>query len=234
MNNKDFFRFKQFTVKHDRCAMKVGTDGVLLGSWASVEGARTALDVGCGCGLIALMLTQRNPTLHIIGIDIDEEAAEQARENIAENNRNDQISIACADFRTFSSESKFDLIISNPPFYKESTTCADESRNNARHMSSLPIERLMERASALLSDRGLISVIVPYTVAGETIGEASMQGLFLSRRTDIKTTPAKPPKRTMLEFCKQAKPTTTQVLTLRDAEGNMSAEYKRLTHDFYL
>lgn len=221
-------------MKHDRCAMKVGTDGVLLGSWASVEGARTALDVGCGCGLIALMLAQRNPTLHIIGIDIDEGAAEQARENIAENNRNDQISIACADFRTFSSESKFDLIISNPPFYKESTTCAYESRNNARHMSSLPIERLMERASALLSDRGLISVIVPYTVAGETIGEASMQGLFLSRRTDIKTTPAKPPKRTLLEFCKQTKPTTTQLLTLRNEEGNMSAEYKRLTHDFYL
>lgn len=221
-------------MKHDRCAMKVGTDGVLLGSWASVEGARTALDVGCGCGLIALMLAQRNSALHIIGIDIDEEAAEQARENIAENNHNDQVSIACADFRTFSSESKFDLIISNPPFYKESTTCADESRNNARHMSSLPIDELMERASALLSDRGLISVIVPYTVAGETIGEASMQGLFLSRRTDIKTTPAKPPKRTLLEFCKQAKPTTTQVLTLRNEEGNMSAEYKRLTHDFYL
>lgn len=235
MTNKNSFRFKQFTVKHDRCAMKVGTDGVLLGSWTRVNDARTALDVGCGTGLIALMLAQRNENLNVIGIDIDDDAVEQARENISVSPWRERIKIEKHDFNeVFPSEELFDLIVSNPPFYTEDTTCPDDSRQKARHATSLSIETMMKQSSGLLTQEGRLSLIVPYSAATDVIGEAVMNNLYLSRRTDVRTTPTKPTKRTMLEFGRKAQPTVYDMLTLKDKEGNMSDEYKALTEDFYL
>ena len=228
------FRFKQFIVKHDRCAMKVGTDGVLLGSWVSPEG-EIALDIGCGTGLIALMLAQRNPSLNIIGIDIDEEAVEQAKEN-AENSRwNERIEIKKHDFNEdFHTSESFDLIVSNPPFYKEDTNCPDETRNKARHSASLPISVLMEKSSKLLSPQGRVAVIVPYSAAVDTISEAAIAGLYLTRRTDVKTTPRKAAIRVLLEFSRNTELATRNELLLRDETGEWSKEYKLLTQDFYL
>lgn len=235
MTNKDSFRFKQFTVKHDRCAMKVGTDGVLLGSWTQVNGARTALDVGCGTGLIALMLAQRNNNLKIVGIDIDDNAVEQARENVSASPWREQIKIEKHDFNEgFQSGEPFDLIVSNPPFYTEDTTCPDDSRQKARHAMSLPIEAIMEQTSQLLTQEGILSLIVPYSAATDVIGTAVMNNLYLSRRTDVRTTPMKPAKRTLLEFSRKTQPTVYDILTLRDKEGNTSIEYRALTEDFYL
>lgn len=222
-------------MKHDRCAMKVGTDGVLLGSWTQVNDARTALDVGCGTGLIALMLAQRNGNLNIIGIDIDDEAVEQARENVWESPWSARIRIEKHDFNeVFPSEDQFDLIVSNPPFYTEDTTCPDGSRQKARHATSLPIETMMKQASRLLTQEGRLTLIVPYSAATDVIGEAVMNNLYLSRRTDVKTTPTKTAKRTMLEFSRKTQPTVYDTLTLKDKEGNMSDEYRALTEDFYL
>ena len=215
--------------------MKVGTDGVLLGSWTEVRDARTALDVGCGTGLIALMLAQRNGNLNIVGIDIDDDAVEQARENVSDSPWRERIRIEKHDFNeVFTSEEPIDLIVSNPPFYTEDTTCPDGSRHKARHATSLPFEVIMKQAARLLTQEGRLTLIIPYSAATDVIGEAVMNSLYLSRRTDVRTTPMKPAKRTMLEFCKKTQPTVYDMLTLRDKEGNMSDEYRALTEDFYL
>lgn len=214
--------------------MKVGTDGVLLGSWVSSEGKR-ALDIGCGTGLIALMLAQRNGSLNIIGIDIDDEAVEQAKENVGNSRWNDRIEIKKHDFNEdFHTSEPFDLIVSNPPFYKEDTNCPDETRNKARHSVSLPINVLMEKSCKLLSQQGIVAVIVPYSAASDTISEAAVAGLYLRRRTDVKTTPRKAAIRVLLEFSRATEPAVRNELLLRDETGEWSKEYKLLTQDFYL
>ena len=229
------FRFKQFTVRHDRCAMKVGTDGVLLGAWARVDDAKKALDVGTGTGLIALMLAQRNSGLRVVGVEIDESAARQAAENVAASPWPERIRIVQADFREMETEgARYDLIVSNPPFFTEETGCPDAARQAARHASALPTAALMEKAEQLLSEEGRLCLIVPTAVAAEVIGEAALQCLFLARRTEVKTTPRKAAKRTLLEFTKTITNCETTTLTLRDGENQMSPTYRALTEAFYL
>lgn len=216
--------------------MKVGTDGVLLGSWATVSHASTALDIGTGTGLIALMLAQRNPNLHIDALDIDPDAVAQAQENIADSPFHDRIKVHLQDFTLTSTISTltYSLIISNPPFYTENTSCPDDKRDAARHTSSLPISSLMSGAASLLAPEGLFSLIIPTSLAPEVISEGAQHGLFLSRRTDVVTTPNKQPKRTLLEFSKHQKETHHDILHIRDAHSNYTEAYKSLTQDFYL
>ena len=135
-----YFQFKQFTVWHDKCAMKVGTDGVLLGAWASVQNAHKILDVGTGTGLVALMLAQRSlPDADIIALEIDEAAAGQARENVTRSPWKERVEVVQTDFRDYQSSDKFDVIVSNPPYFVDSLECPDQQRNAARHNgSSLP------------------------------------------------------------------------------------------------
>ena len=122
-----YFQFKQFTVWHDKCAMKVGTDGVLLGAWTSVQGAHSILDVGTGTGLVALMLAQRSlPNTNIVALEIDEAAARQAKENIVRSPWKKQIEVVQADFRKYQSPEKFDVIVSNPPYFVDSLGCPDQ------------------------------------------------------------------------------------------------------------
>lgn len=147
-----FFQFKKFTVYHDKCAMKVGTDGVLLGAWASVENARRILDIGTGTGLIALMLAQRSDA-SVVGVDIDEAAVEQARENIERSEWKNRIVVEHKDVRDLSGEkySLFDVIVSNPPYFTEAVYCPDKQRNTARHMDSLPFDELLQAVDRLLA-----------------------------------------------------------------------------------
>lgn len=223
------FRFKQFCVRHDRCGMKVGTDGVLLGAWAGVGGAETALDIGTGTGLIALMLAQRNAGVRVLGIDIDGDAVAQATENVAESPWPDRIDIWQADFCQDCLQGvQFDLIVSNPPFFQEDTACPDFRRDQARRSSSLPMPILIGKAAELLSERGRLSLIVPATAHAEVIGEAAANRLYLCRRTDIKTTPRKLPRRTLLEFSRSMVSCEHSVLALN------SEAYQVLTGDFYL
>ena len=171
----------------------------------------------------------------VVGIDIDDDAVEQAQENISVSPWRERIKIEKYDFNeVFPSEKLFDLIVSNPPFYTEDTTCPNDSRQKARHATSLSIETMMKQASGMLTQEGRLSLIVPYSAATDVIGEAVMNNLYLSRRTDVRTTPTKPAKRTMLEFGRKAQPTVYDTLTLKDKEGNMSDEYKAMTEDFYL
>lgn len=244
-----YFQFQQFTVWHDRCAMKVGTDGVLIGAWCKVEGAQTALDIGCGSGLISLMLAQRNPNLHVLGIDIDKEAIKQASENFQHSPFADRLCAACKDFTETPflisapltkeqtnavEEKRFSLIVSNPPFYTEDTKAPEGRRADARHNTSLPFEALIQHSVPLLHPDGRIAVILPYSLASDFIFSAINEGLHLQRRCDVRSTETKPFKRTMLELGFQRQETQFEVLTLHDREGKYTMDYQQLTKEFYL
>ena len=236
--SSDCFQFKQFCIRHDRCSMKVGTDGVLLGAWASVIelGVRSeeleVLDIGTGSGLIALMLAQRFPHAKITGIDIDLPSVEQARENVALSPFHN-IEILHHPLESFC-EGKYQLIVSNPPFYEEDTQSRTEQMHNAKHTTSLTFDQLIEGVDRLLDRDGEFDVILPYSAAEHFIGLAAMHGLFLACRCDVKGSPARPAKRTMMAFCRTACTTEHTLLIIRTPQNTYSEEYQRLTQAFYL
>ena len=236
------FRFQQFEVKHDRCAMKVGTDGVLLGAWVNVDGVQAVLDIGVGSGLISLMIAQRNSQAEVLGIDIDSDAVSQAQENFQHSPFSNRLKAEVCDFRTLpphwesleGDRERELLIVSNPPFFIEDTLAPDATRAMARSNSSLPFDILISNASSLLTEKGRFAVIIPYSQAADFVLTASTFGLHLLRRCDVQTTPRKSPKRTLLEFGKQTDTTSFETLCLYDADGSRSQEYAALTADFYL
>lgn len=237
----DSFRFKQFRVRHDSCAMKVGTDGVLLGAWGSVEGRRI-LDIGTGTGLIALMAAQRNPDAAVVGIDVSEAAIRQARQNVAESPFSHRVSCLLEDVLTFRPGTPFDSILCNPPFFTEDTLPGNKARALARNNSSLPFSRLIPKVAALLSEGGRFSVIVPHSHAQEIVGLCLADGMRLLRRCEVRTVAYKPPRRTLLTFAERHSglspdslpPETGTSLCLTAADGSRSAEYRALTDAFYL
>lgn len=221
--------------------MKVGTDGVLLGAWAQVPLNENAsphpnvLDVGTGTGLIALMLAQRFPAAKILGIDIDKPSIEQAKENVESTPFKTQISILEQDFSNIDYFSnKYDLIVSNPPFYTENTLCGKEARDMARHTTSLPFEILVENATKLLTKGGLFCVIIPYQSASDFISICVTNRLYLTRRLNIRSKESKPFNRVMLEFSTTIQSAETSTLTLYDDHHERTPEYTQLTQDFYL
>lgn len=244
------FRFRQFTVRHDRCAMKVGTDGVLLGAWAPLPASGIVLDVGTGTGLIALMVAQRQPALHVIGIDVDAEAVSQARENVAASPFTSRIQILHQGFEdyvaTCTESDKPDTnhlvveppsaIVCNPPFFTESLLPPDPARLAARHAQSLPFPTLLKGAARLLPTDGVLSVILPTTALETFRLEAFTHGLVLTRLCYVRTTPAKAPKRVLATFVlHHSTPFALEDTTLVLTEGGIrSAAYTHLTRDFYL
>jgi len=232
---KGHFEFKQFTIHQECCAMKVGTDGTLLGAWTSAPaGVRRILDIGTGTGLIALMMAQRFPEAEVIGIDIDSEAVTQATTNVVASPFSNRVRIILANIADFSVE-PFDAIVCNPPFFVDSLTCPDPSRTIARHTGSLTYKTLMQSVKRLLKDDGLFSVVVPVDYRSQLLSEAALAGLILSKECAIKTTPKKTPKRCLMEFRKQ--PVTLVVSTIETLEinpGQRSDWYHQLTKDFYL
>lgn len=238
--SNDIFRFKQFSIHHDRCAMKVGTDGVLLGAWGSVEG-KQILDIGTGTGLIALMAAQRNPEAEVLGIDIDPEAVLQAKENIAESPFYSRVECILCDFRDadFSSaNTSFDTILCNPPFFTEDTLPDDVGRALARNNKSLPFDRLIPKAASLLADEGKFSVIIPSQLVTDFVSLCLQNGLHLERRCLVRTTMKKPPRRTLMTFSKNVQSIMSDVpsteLCLQNPDGSRSQAYQELTKDFYL
>ncbi|WP_270776941.1 tRNA1(Val) (adenine(37)-N6)-methyltransferase [Segatella buccae] len=233
----DGFRFRQFSVRHDRCAMKVGTDGVLLGAWA--PGGRSILDIGTGTGLIALMMAQRFPEAHVTGIDIDGDAALQARENAADSPFGPRIEVAHSSLAGFvaaaSPPLSFDSIVCNPPFFLHSLKNPDARRSVARHADSLPFADLFRGVAALLAPSGVFSAIVPAEVFEAFTAEASIAGLFVSRLTRVRTTPRKPPKRSLVAFSRLRPDTLAEEeCVMSRADGSRSEWYRWLTAEFYL
>ena len=222
------FRFKQFTIEQDECAMKVGTDGVLLGAWA--RGGSRVLDVGTGTGIIALMMAQRYPEAHVLGIDIDEGAVRQATTNVQTSPFSSRIRIQQTKLQDMddSFTGCFDAIVSNPPFFIDSLAAPDEQRNLARHTATLTYAELMQTAWRLLSDDGELSVVVPFDYRQRMEDEAIFVGFFPSRVCAVKTTDRKPAKRYLLSFRKHPCPCEKEQLMIG------SEAYRQLTGDFYL
>ncbi len=232
--SRTYFEFKQFVVHHDRCAMKVGTDGVLLGAWADVAGAGSILDVGCGSGLVALMCAQRSSGT-VLGIDIDADAVAQSMENGSRSPWAQRVAFRQADVRTFCPEEQFDALVCNPPFFENSLHCPDERRSMARHTTTLPLPELAEAAAGLLADEGTFSVVLPAELGRSFVMPAWEHGLNLYRRCTVCTKADKPAKRVLLGFKKGgAEPLVESTLELMNPEGTRSEAYEQLTKDFYL
>jgi tRNA1Val (adenine37-N6)-methyltransferase len=214
--------------------MKVGIDSVLLGAWTAVSGSeKNVLDIGTGVGLLALMMAQKIPGATITACEIDENACEQARENILSSKWNERITVVNADIRTFTQNLKgFDLIICNPPYFEKSLKSLDSKRNIARHNDCLPFSDLIDCVHRLLSDNGRFVLIVPNDKASIITDLAAGKNLFPMRRLNIKPTETKPVNRVILELACTSQPPEEYSLTVRTGNG-YSDEYKSLTKDFY-
>ena len=231
------FQFKQFTINQDRCAMKVGTDGVLLGAWATISHRPfSILDIGAGTGLIALMMAQKSDAQLIDAIEIDEDAYEQCVENFETSTWGDRLFCYHAGLDEFVEEidDKYDLIISNPPFYSEDTQSGDKQRDIARSNLSLPFEELLQSVSTLLSNEGKFNVIIPFKEQEKFITMASNFNLFPNRITQVKGSLTSEIKRSLLEFSFNEKSYTTSLLIIEKERHQYTDDYINLTKDFYL
>lgn len=228
------FQFKQFTIWHDKCAMKVGTDGVLLGAWVQINNPKRILDIGTGTGLISLQLAQRSIDSEITAIEIDEVAAEQAHENIARSPWPNRIKVICCDLRNYQTEDKFDLIVSNPPYFTDALKCPDKQRCLARHTEELNYELLFHQSANLLTEQGRISIIIPSEAEKNVIETAGKHKLFPSQCLRVYTKPERPCRRVLLSFGFQEKKCIEEELCIETIHHQYTPEYIALTKDFYL
>ena len=232
------FQFKQFSVEQDRCAMKIGTDGVLLGAWTPIpDNIFSVLDVGAGTGIIALMLAQRSFAEQIDALEIDEEAYEQAVENFENSPWSDRLFCFHAGLDEFveEPEDEYDLIISNPPFYTEDYKTENEQRDLARFADAMPFEDLVEAADLLLSENGIFSAIIPYKEEEKFIALAKDFDLFPIKITRVKGTPTTEIKRSLLAFSRHISENfPVDELVIETSRHIYTEEYIALTKDFYL
>lgn len=230
----DFFTFKQFRVMHRKSIMKVGTDGVLLGAYVNCKNASSILDIGTGTGLLCLMLAQKsNATIH--GIDINAEAVEVAKFNVEQSNWHERIKIFHSSVQDFAPEGKYDLIVSNPPFYTTDVVAPEKGRALARHDISLNIFDLASAASRFLSDRGRCYVIYPTEQCLLFEKEAEKLGLYATARLYVSSHPDTPPIRTIFEMSREKRePTCDSLFIENGARHDFSEKYKSLTKDYYL
>ncbi len=234
------FRFKQFEIHQEKTAMKVGTDGVLLGAWCSLETEpESILDVGSGTGLIALMLAQRCDAETIDAIELDENAYEQTVENFERSDWGDRLFCYHSSFQEFAQEmteegEKYDLIISNPPFYTDAFETEDEARNKARFTSSLSFEDLIQGANQLLSPSGRFAIVIPFKEEQTFINLAKESNWFVARVCRVRGTEASEVKRSLLEFSLQEDELTEEELIIEISRHHYTERYQELTRDFYL
>lgn len=229
------FRFKQFTIRQDRCPMKVGTDGVLVGAWVRLQPSdRRILDIGTGTGVITLILAQRAAEAAVTGIDVDE--VSQACENATASPWGGRVEFRQCAVQEFSSETAYDLIVSNPPYFVDSLTCPDQGRTTARHAVRLTFEDLRDAVVRLLAPEGRFAVILP-TVEAAVFAELCRGRLSLVRRTEVRTTPHHAPKRVLMEFAQggvQGEPELSEIVIGTGEHERYTPEYMALTGDFYL
>lgn len=229
------FRFKQFSISHCNAAMKVGTDGVLLGAWTPVSGTEKMIwDIGCGSGLIGLMLAQRTIQSRILGIEIEPQAAEEAMGNVEQSPWSDRIAILEADATDLPAGlPKPDLIVSNPPFFTESLQAPDGNRRLARHEGAFGVEALIRVAATCLSDEGRLCFIAPADRGDEILFAASLARLYPRRRIDVISREGKKAVRTLWELSRKDGMCVEDMLAIRNADNTYSSEYKELTNEFY-
>lgn len=219
--------------------MKIGTDGVLLGAWSSLDyHPESILDIGTGTGLIALMLAQRSEAFQIDALEIEENAYEQAVDNFEKSDWGDRLFCYHAGFDEFvdemQDEEQYDLIISNPPFYSENYKTGNENRDQARFADALPLEELIEGASLLLSEKGHFDVIIPFSEETKAIKIAKNHKLFPNRMTRVKGTAEAPIKRSLISFSSSEIDPKIDELILEISRHNYTKDFKDLVKDFYL
>lgn len=231
------FTFKQFFVAHDRCAMKVGTDGILLGAWAPVAGVKRILDIGTGSGLLALMLAQRtDQNVTVDAVELDSDAAAQAQENITQSPWADRVAVQAEDVRTWAARQtvKYDLIISNPPYYEQGVDCATSQREQARYTTSLDHSTLLATATELITEEGFLCVVLPENIGNTFTQQALNMGWHVRLRTDVAETEARLPHRVLLAFSPKQGECFSDRLVIRGPDQRYSEGYTALTQAFYL
>jgi tRNA1Val (adenine37-N6)-methyltransferase len=238
------FQFKQFSLQQDRCAMKVGTDGVLLGAWSSLDhDPETILDIGAGTGLLSLMMAQRAPQSFIEAIEIDAEAYEQCTENFEDAPWADRLFCYHASLMEFVEylstdkagvEEQYDLLICNPPFYDGSYKTQEKARNQARFQDAMPFEHLVYAAANLLSEKGQLAVILPYKSYRSFVELAASAALYPLRICQVKGTPHSEPKRVLLQLSFDRSEVVEQDLVIETKRHEYTKAYIELTKDFYL
>ena len=232
-----YFSFKQFTVRHDRCAMKVGTDGVLLGAWINVQGAGRIVDVGTGSGLIAIMMAQRCDAV-IDGVEIDADACSQARENATACPWNDRITLHHDSIQHYAgiTDTQYQIVVANPPYFRNSLKPASTMRTQARHDTTLNYESLLHCASKLLAPEGRLAVIIPANAITGFTELAYFQGLFPVRQTLVRARPGKAYSRCLAEFSgNRDQPADNRELIIRGQDGKeFTDDYRMLTKAYYL
>lgn len=231
----NYFRFKQFTINQDKCAFKVGTDGVLLGVCADVSNVKTILDIGTGTGLIALMLAQRCEA-KIVAIEPDSDSFEQAAQNVINSKWNNRIRVENTDLQNYDSNGlKFDLIISNPPYYINSLKNPDSKKSGSRHNDNLSIGDLFNGVSRLMAEGGRLQVILPFVEGNIFIADAAAYGLFCNNILKIKPLPTSEIRRLILTFSQKRNKAKESYLTIEHGKRHdFTEEYKNLTSEFYL
>lgn len=236
MSNPSFI-FKQFTVFQHKGAHKVGTDAVLIGSWAQVDKAKKILDIGTGTGIIALMMAQKSAA-QVDAIDIEQSSCEQAQENVSHSRWHERIRVFHTSLQDFvkGHTGKYDVIITNPPYFVDSFKAPDEERSHARHNDTLPFSELIQGARQLLSPDGKFYIILPTREAQDFKNLAEKKGLYLVRRLRVKTKLVNDTeKRHLMQFSFQSQALTDQTLSIeKEGHHDYTDEYKLLTGDFYL
>ncbi|MEI6141996.1 MAG: methyltransferase [Mariniphaga sp.] len=234
MGGNNWFQFKQFRIEQRRAAMKVGTDGVLLGAWTPIEDSHTILDVGTGTGLVALMLAQRSKSV-IDALEIDQLASDEARFNFKQSVWYDRLHCIQGDFNIFAKDSttSYDLIVSNPPFFVNSLKTKDPSLSIARHSETLTFEQLITGAKLRLVPSGCLCVIIPLQSCPEFKETSRISGFYLRKQTTVIPKIGKPAKRALLAFSLQKCYPIVDELIILDSNGLYTDQFKSLTASFY-
>ena len=235
--SKSVFKFKKFSVEQNLCAMKIGTDGVLLGAWTSLKNNPISiLDIGAGTGVLSLMLAQRSHAELIDAIEIDDNAYEQCVNNFEESPWGDRLFCYHASLDAFVDEieDKYDLIICNPPFYSEDYKTKNDQRDLARFQDAMPFEHLLKSVSLLLSENGSFSVVIPFNEEINFIQIASKYKLYPNRILQVKGNPSSEIKRSLIEFSFRESETIIESLIIETERHQYTEDYIKLTKDFYL
>ena len=229
------FHFKHFSLYHHRSTMKVGTDAILLGRWVEVKPTDMVLDIGTGCGLLPLMLSQKG-VAHVDAVDIDKDSIEEATVNFEASQWRDHLKAYCTDIVDFQSERKYDLIVSNPPFFNRFSKCDSERKSRARHNDAgLSYAILCREVCRLMKPEGRLSVVLPFDVMQEFLKTAEGFGLYLHKRMTIIPIAGKEPNRVNLELgFGKLENVCEETFIIRDADNRFTAQYNEFLKDYYL
>ena len=229
------FHFKHFSLYHHRSTMKVGTDAILLGRWTEVKPTDVVLDIGTGCGLLPLMLSQKG-VAHVDAVDIDKASVEEATINFEASQWREHLKAYCMDIVEFNTDRKYDLIVSNPPFFNRFSKCDSERKSRARHNDAgLPYATICREVGRLMKEEGRFALVLPFDVSVDFLQTAEQHGLFLQKRMTIIPIAGKEPNRVNLELgFKKGDTVFEETFVIRDADMRFTAQYNEFLKDYYL